>query len=379
LRALPRRGRRRVPAPRGLKFLDTPRRQRYTCWDEAGIRSGAVTDSPAEQAGRARRRREPIAQREAPAALMFGVASVSEELTSAEVARRAGVTPQTLRRWQRAGLIPQSANGGWTKEAAAQARLVARLRERGHSLEEIRRATESGRLAFGYIEDLFPEPDEAITVEAAARETGLEPALIERILVTMGFPARGPNRLTVDDLQYLRYAAAVLSAGFPLVAFLQLVRVYGQALAQISEEQGDEEAVSAVERFIEAVETTLPEDARIIKTIGDEVMVVGNDVGSLTDWAVGFQGLYGQRPQPRIGVHYGETVYRDGDYYGREVNLAARVAARAAGGEVLVTRSVVEQSGPHLEFDLIGEVRLKGFSEPTELFLARLPGAGPAR
>jgi len=43
---------------------------------------------------------------------------VSEELTSAEVARRAGVTPQTLRRWQRAGLIPQSANGGWTKEAA---------------------------------------------------------------------------------------------------------------------------------------------------------------------------------------------------------------------------------------------------------------------
>ena len=392
---------------------------------------------------------------------------MSEELTSAEVARRAGVTPQTLRRWQRAGLIPQSANGGWTKEAAAQARLVARLRERGHSLEEIRRATESGRLAFGYIEDLFPEPDEAITVEAAARETGLEPALIERILVTMGFPARGPNRLTVDDLQYLRYAAAVLSAGFPLVAFLQLVRVYGQALAQISdaevrlfhlyvheplmrdgvdgmeiaeemeglarellplaspimdyvhqrylahfleqdvighmeaelgggderqlgrlrvaiafadlagytkmtEEQGDEEAVSAVERFIEAVETTLPEDARIIKTIGDEVMVVGNDVGSLTDWAVGFQGLYGQRPQPRIGVHYGETVYRDGDYYGREVNLAARVAARAAGGEVLVTRSVVEHSGPHLEFDLIGEVRLKGFSEPTELFLARL-------
>ena len=160
---------------------------------------------------------------------------MSEELTSAEVARRAGVTPQTLRRWQRAGLIPQSANGGWTKEAAAQARLVARLRERGHSLEEIRRATESGRLAFGYIEDLFPEPDEAITVEAAARETGLEPALIERILVTMGFPARGPNRLTVDDLQYLRYAAAVLSAGFPLVAFLQLVRVYGQALAQISD------------------------------------------------------------------------------------------------------------------------------------------------
>ena len=50
------------------------------------------------------------------------------------------------------------------------------------------------------------------------------------------------------------------------------------------------------------------------------------------------------------------------------------MAARAAGGEVLVTRPVVEAAGAHLEFERIGEVRLKGFTEPTELFLAR-PGA----
>ena len=77
-------------------------------------------------------------------------------------------------------------------------------------------------------------------------------------------------------------------------------------------------------------------------------------------------------PPPRIGVHYGEALYRDGDYYGREVNQAARVVARAAGGEVLVTRPVVEMAAgvDGLEFDRIGEVRLKGFSEPTELFIA---------
>ena len=77
------------------------------------------------------------------------------------------------------------------------------------------------------------------------------------------------------------------------------------------------------------------------------------------------------RPLPRIGVHYGETLYRDGDYYGREVNLAARVAARSAGGEVVVTRPLVDLSGRHLEFERIGEVRLKGFAESTELYLAR--------
>ena len=98
---------------------------------------------------------------------------------------------------------------------------------------------------------------------------------------------------------------------------------------RLTEEVGDEEAVSVVERFVEQVETSLPDDARIIKTIGDEVMVVGSDPGALLDWAVTFQREVARRPLPRIGIHYGETLYRDGDYYGREVNQASRVAARA--------------------------------------------------
>jgi adenylate cyclase len=119
------------------------------------------------------------------------------------------------------------------------------------------------------------------------------------------------------------------------------------------------------------VEHTLPEDARVIKTIGDEVMVVGSDPSALVDWAVGFQMLQRERPLPRIGIHVGGALYRDGDYFGRAVNLASRVGARAGGGEVLVTRPVVDAADRHLDFRLIGEVRLKGFSEATELFLAR--------
>ncbi len=65
------------------------------------------------------------------------------------------------------------------------------------------------------------------------------------------------------------------------------------------------------------------------------------------------------------------ALYRDGDYFGRDVNIASRVAARSAGGEVLVTRPVVEHAGSHLEFERIAEVKLKGFSEPTEIFIAR--------
>ncbi len=124
-------------------------------------------------------------------------------------------------------------------------------------------------------------------------------------------------------------------------------------------------------RWARQGQNTLPEDARVIKTIGDEAMIVASDAEALTDWAVGFQQLYASPARPRIGIHCGDALYRDGDYYGRDVNIASRVAARSAGGEVLVTRPVVDRSGSHLTFERIAEVRLKGFTESTKLFLAR--------
>ena len=293
-------------------------------------------------------------------------------MTLAEVARALDVSPATLRRWARDGLVPLP-DDRWTPAALAHARIVARLRERGHSLDEIRAASESGRLAYGFMEDLFPPRGETRSLEEAAELSGLEPALVERIW-TVGRlrRRRRATRSATTTSSSLRYIAAVLEAGFPLVAFLQLVRVYGQALAQIAdaevrlfhlyvheplirdgvpnlemaeemeglarellplaspimdhvhqrflqhfleqdivghmelevetgdeldlgrvrvaiafadlagytrltEEAGEEEAVDIVERFVEAVQDTLPDDARVIKTIGDEVMIVGSD------------------------------------------------------------------------------------------------------
>jgi adenylate cyclase len=387
------------------------------------------------------------------------------EPTLAQVAAHAGVSPGTVRRWLAKGLVP-GYEGRWTPDAVAYVRVVARLRARGHTLEQIKRASDNGQLAVGPLENLLGASEGRYTVREAARESGLEQALVERILAAMGvlFAA---ELLTEEDVEILRYVAAVLDAGLPPVAFLQLARVYGQAIAQIAEaevrlihlyvheplmregisnveiaeqmeglarslipfivpllrythdrllghfveqdvighmesdlaessseegrvrvaivfadlagyarltvERGDEEALAAVERFVEAVEQTLPLGARVIKTLGDEVMVVGPDAGSLVRWAVGLRlATAAGDPPPRIGMHYGEALYRDGDYYGREINQAARVVARAGGGEVLVTRPVVEvASGDDgVRFERIGEVGLKGFSEPTELFLA---------
>jgi adenylate cyclase len=395
-----------------------------------------------------------------------GSPSQSGELSLGQVAARAGVSPGTVRRWIEKGLVP-GYDGRWTPAVAAYVRVIARLRARGHTLEEIKRATDRGQLAPGPIENLLRGSDGRYTLREVARKSGLQAGLVERLLAAMGFTRAADELLSEEDLEMMRYVAAMLSAGLPSVAFLQLARVYGQALAQIADaevrlvhlyvheplmrdgipsaqiaeqmeelvrelipfvvplmsyvhnrylahfveqdvighmeaeladtsttegrlrvaiafadlagyarltvERGDEEALQAVERFTEAVEQTLPHDARVIKTLGDEVMVVATDPVALTDWAVTLQARVDpEQPAPRIGIHYGEALYRDGDYYGREINQAARVVARAAGGEVLVTRPVVDMAASvdGVRFERIGEVGLKGFTEPTELFTA---------
>jgi adenylate cyclase len=392
------------------------------------------------------------------------------ELTLAQVAAGAGVSPGTVRRWLARGLVP-GYDGTWTPAAAAYVRVVARLRARGHTLEEIKRASDHGQLASGPLENLLRGSEGRYTVREVARATGLQAALVERILAALGLSALAQEPMSEEDMEMMRYVAAMLAAGLPSTAFLQLARVYGQALAQIADaevrlvhlyvheplmregtpsveiaeemeelvrelipfvvplmsyvhnrflahfveqdvighmetelaesgseqgrlrvaiafadlagyarltvERGDEEALEAVERFVEAVEQTLPPDARVIKTLGDEVMVVSSDPVALTGWAVGLQSqIDSEQPPPRIGIHYGDALYRDGDYYGREVNQAARVVARAAGGEVLVTRPVVDMAAgaDGVKFERIGEVGLKGFVEPTELFTASARG-----
>src|ERR1700722_4287024 len=406
--------------------------------------------------------------------------SAPNEPTLADVAMRAGVSAATVRRWVKEGLIPQY-DGAWTPAAVAQVRIVGRLRERGHTIEQIRRASESGQLA-GYVQGMFAPPEGRYTLEQAAREAEIDEQLIERIYMSLGLSTLSVDAITEEDMEMLRYIAAMLTSGLPEVAFLQLARVYGQTLAKIAdaevrlihiyvhepmmregipgvqmaeameglaaellpfaapfmrylhgrflghfieqdvighmeaelaggvseegrmrvviafadlagytrltEERGDEEAVGVVERFVEAVQQTLPIDARVIKTLGDEVMVIGADALALTQWAVDFQvALSPDVPAPRIGIHTGEALYRDGDYYGRDVNQAARVVARAAGGEVLVTRQVVDAASgvdtargtSGLRFELIGEIGLKGFSEPVELFHAFSREEGRAR
>src|SRR5580658_3249778 len=101
-------------------------------------------------------------------------ATRANELTLEQVAARAGVSASTVRRWAKEGLVPQY-EGRWTPAAASHVRIVARLRERGHSVQRIREASQSGKLAFGYVDELLPSSEARYTLAEAGREIGLEP------------------------------------------------------------------------------------------------------------------------------------------------------------------------------------------------------------
>src|SRR5690348_11446573 len=94
-------------------------------------------------------------------------------ISISEAARRSGVSQSTLKRWVSQRVVPVE-GGEWTPAAAAHARVVARMRDRGYSLNEIRAAVRDGRLAFGSVEDLLPTSKRRHTRAEAASEVGME-------------------------------------------------------------------------------------------------------------------------------------------------------------------------------------------------------------
>ena len=79
----------------------------------------------------------------------------------------------------------------------------------------------------------------------------------------------------------------------------------------------------------------------------------------------------GFAPGVRIGVHAGEAIEEDADLVGNMVNLAARVTAEAAAGQILVTEPVADLAGPQFAFDDCGLRALKGISRPRHLLSVR--------
>ncbi|MEW2357497.1 adenylate/guanylate cyclase domain-containing protein [Spirillospora sp. NPDC029432] len=285
--------------------------------------------------------------------------------TRKEVAERSGISDDDARRiWQALGFpVPPD------EEVAFTDRDVAALREikglLGHQMvdeEMVLRLSRAvgqtmGRLAswlgdvwLQRFSELLP-PDEPVTTEAvvAALEATeeLRPAF-ERLLMhgwrrqlaAAGLRAAGASATATADPAA---GVALLATGFAdIVSFTRMSRrMDGPELADL------------VERFETAVTGIVAEEGgRVIKTLGDEVLFVAEEPRAAAEIGLRIAELSEEDPdfpRVRVGLAYGEVIFRLGDVFGTPVNTAARLTSTAHPGTVLADTGLAGAlpSGPY--------------------------------
>jgi adenylate cyclase len=402
-------------------------------------------------------------------------------LSAEELARLSGSTPQRIARLVELGVLaPTGDKGDFSPPDIQRVRLTEALDASGISLELIRRAVAAGKLSFGFVDALFPQPAALTerTFADAAGDLGITPEVLLRIYAMWGLPrpdeddcmreddvaffddilnnvpaqalngetltrsarvlgesmrrvsetaqwfftdyferpalAAGMSRLQVIDtlaqlsaamtpalerwvvwllrrhsehnlIQYIveHIEIAIDEAGMapprsehpPAIAFLDLT-----AFTSVTEERGDEAAADYALRLAEMVQdVSALHNGRPVKLLGDGVMFFfprPDDAVAcafeLVDATLG-AGL----PPARVGIAAGPVVVRDSDYFGRTVNLAARISDYARPREIIVTPEVRNAvTSEAVSFDEIGPVSLRGVGGRQTLLLAleRPPG-----
>ena len=152
----------------------------------------------------------------------------------------------------------------------------------------------------------------------------------------------------------------------PCVCFVDLT-----GFTRLTEKQGDAAAAELAGRLAALVEGICRRYAgRPVRWLGDGGMFVFREadaaVAAATEMVAQAQdsGL----PPTHIGIHCGPVVFQDGDIYGSTVNIAARLSARAAPGEVLVSKPVADRIAQPGRLEPVGVVELKGVAQPLQVW-----------
>jgi adenylate cyclase len=156
----------------------------------------------------------------------------------------------------------------------------------------------------------------------------------------------------------------------PAMCFLDIA-----GYTRLTEERGDEAAADLAARLAHLVRRSSQEHGGTpVKWLGDGVMFYFREPGDAVLAAVEMVTVVRSHalPPAHVGIHAGPVVFQEGDYFGRTVNIAARIADYARPGEVLVSQEVVDAvDGEAVTFTEIGPVELKGVPETLRLYIAR--------
>ena len=301
--------------------------------------------------------------------------------TAAEVAEKSGVELERIKDTRRAlGLaVPGPDEKVFGDEDVEAIRIQSKVYESGFRREDLLETNRVlGRGMARYVEALRTTIAEALMEpEADEHELGQRFAAVASDLVPLNTPWM--EYVFSEHLrQMLRNEAITLqerAAGRgetreAAVAFADMVGFteLGQTV--------DVEELSDVAANLQRMTGEITEaPVRLVKVIGDAVMLVAPDPPQLVDTALKLieraddtEGF----PPLRAGVAYGPAANHFGDWFGSTVNLASRLTARARPSSVLVTEEV-KDALPDGEYVVssAGPKRLKGFAEPVKTFRVR--------
>jgi adenylate cyclase len=152
----------------------------------------------------------------------------------------------------------------------------------------------------------------------------------------------------------------------PAIAFLDLT-----GYTTVAEQRGDEAAAELAEGLAGVVqEAAQTHGCRPVKWLGDGVMFHFPEPGRAIRTSLDLveETAKAISVPARIGISAGPVIVQEGDYFGRTVNLASRIADYARPNEVLVSEEARKSADvPDVEFELIGDVPLKGVSSSVRL------------
>jgi adenylate cyclase len=143
------------------------------------------------------------------------------------------------------------------------------------------------------------------------------------------------------------------------------------------EVHGDAEAVTMLDRFAATATDSLGGSGRLVKTIGDALMLAFDEpTAAVTAVVSMFEAMQDtELPVARCGLHHGTALERNSDYFGAAVNLTARIAGQAHGGQVLGTTVVAQAArATGVPVTALGRFNLRNIAEPVELFQLEIGG-----
>ena len=154
---------------------------------------------------------------------------------------------------------------------------------------------------------------------------------------------------------------------------------------KLTDTHGDDTALALLERQEKVVRAALPPRARVVKELGDGLLLWFDDACEAIDTCLRLQRSFDDTTEDdiplwvRMGVHFGTPRRRGDDIVGRDVNLAARIVDLAGPGEVLCSEATADAVGCRagLDFEPLGPVFVRGIADPVPIVRVATKGRGP--